>query len=263
MKNQIFALLSLVIAAGAGPAQAGDPVTDLRGNCGDFTRVSTYGDDNREEYCSRNILLRDLADSTAGLFTDGSSVTLNNKDYVFDTETLGASQALAPDQRFADQPVAAFCTGFLVGEDLLVTAGHCVKDQHPGTAAPKDHPGACLENLQSGVVCGNIRVVFGFRKDLGGVIPGSVPAGNVYKCIGVVAHSRKSGPDYALVRLDRKVSGPRPLAINRNNSGLSQKTPLLVIGHPTGIPLKIAGDATVISSGTDVYVNYPGAVKNG
>ena len=258
MNKKIFVLLNLILAlaAGSASAQGGDPVTDLRGNCGNFRNVSTYGDDNREEYCSSNLILRDLADSVAGFFTDQSSVTLTGKPYVFGATTLGQAASVAPDQRFVNQPAAAFCTGFLVGADLMVTAGHCVKDQQPaGAAVPKDHAAACQQNTQQGDFCENIRVVFGFRKDLGGVIPRSAPARNVYKCAKVISHSLASGPDYTLIRLDRKVADRLPLAINRGNKGLSGKTPLFVIGHPSGLPLKIAGDASVISVDTDVYVN--------
>lgn len=255
MKKKLIVVLML---AGAGSAFAqGDPVTDLRGNCGNFQNVSTYGKDNREEYCASNLILRDLADSVAGFFTNGSSVTLSGKPYVFGTTTLGQSNdRVAPDQRFVNQPAAAFCTGFLVGEDLMVTAGHCVKDHDPAdAAAPKDHAAACQQNTQQGDFCENIRVVFGFRKDLGGVIPRSVPARNVYKCVKVISHSLGSGPDYTVIRLDRKVADRIPLAINRGNKGLSAKTPLFVIGHPSGLPLKIAGDAEAVSVDTDVYVN--------
>lgn len=257
MKNKLFALLSLALPAGSASAQGADPVVDLRGNCGQFTNVSTYGKDNREEYCASNLILRDLADSVAGFFTDGSSVTLTNKPYVYGTATLMQSQdRVAPDQRFASQPAAAFCTGFLVGADLMVTAGHCVKDHDPAdAAAPRDHAAACQQNTQQGDYCENIRVVFGFRKDLGGVIPRAAPARNVYKCVKVVSHSLNSGPDYTVIRLDRQVGDRLPLAINRGNKGLSGKTPLFVIGHPSGLPLKIAGDAAVISVDTDVYVN--------
>ncbi|HBA61414.1 MAG TPA: hypothetical protein DCZ92_11480 [Elusimicrobia bacterium] len=260
MNKIVFALLSLLpLAAGPAFAQGADPVTDLFGGCGRFKYISTYGDDNREEYCSANITIRNLADSVAGLFTDGSSVTLTGKSYVYGTTTLGETRdRVAPDQRFVNQPAAAFCTGFLVGDDLLVTAGHCVKDHLPSGTAPKDHKGACQENPEfrrQGDFCENIRVVFGFRKDLGGVIPPSAPARDVYKCAKVISHSLVSGPDYAVFKLDRKVSGRWPLAINRGNRGLSAETPLFVIGHPSGLPLKIAGDAEVVAVDTDVYVN--------
>jgi len=258
MKNTLEKLIILALAALPGAALAGDPVTDLRGDCGNIRSVSTYGEDNREDYCSQNVILRDLADSVAGLFTDGSTEPARG-EYVFGTATLGDRYSLSASQRFTSQPADAFCTGFLVGEDLIATAGHCVRDHHKNDAsAPKDHAAACQENLSKGKYCEDIKFVFGFRKELGGWIPRSVPADNVYKCAQVVTHSFKGGPDYAIVKLDRKVAGIRPLAINRKNAGLSARTPLLVIGHPSGIPLKLAGDARVIAASTDVYVNNAG-----
>jgi hypothetical protein len=199
----------------------------------------------------------------AGLFTDGKPVTLSNAPYVFDGRTLADRENLAPGQRFAEQTVSAYCTGFLVGGDLMVTAGHCVKDHVKSEKnAPKDHPADCQQNphhpedprLDQGDYCENIRVVFGFRKDIGGVIPRSVPAENVYKCVKVVAHSLAAGPDYTVIKLDRPVTGRLPLAIDRRNSGLTKDLSLFVIGHPNGIPLKIAGDAKVLKAGENMNV---------
>ncbi len=58
------------------------------------------------------------------------------------------------------------------------------------------------------------------------------------------ARGRSAGPDFALIRLDRKVTGHNPLAINRS-AGLAAGDGLFVIGHPVGLPLKVAGGATV------------------
>jgi hypothetical protein len=263
MKTWFTAIL--IFSAAAPLAAAGDANTDLNGNCGSIRQISIYGKDNREEYCSQNAIIRQLADSVAGLFTDHKKVTLSGQPYVYGTTTDGENWNLAPGQRFADQPAPAYCTGFLVGSDLLVTAGHCVMDHVKGKKnAPRDHVRAgCQENphhpddpdRDMGEYCENIRVVFGFRKELGGYIPRSAPPGNVYKCVKVLAHSLNSGPDYTLIKLDRPVAGRAPLAIDRNNSGLAKNVSLFVIGHPDGLPLKIAGDAKVLLSGQDLSVN--------
>ncbi|MDD2806444.1 MAG: trypsin-like peptidase domain-containing protein [Elusimicrobiales bacterium] len=257
-------LIPMILALAAGASAQGDPQTDLRGDCGLYRQVSIYGADNREEYCAKDLVLRSLADSVAGLFSDNRGVTERNGRFYFSQRTLGEKQSLSAGQRFSGQPAPAFCTGFLVSEDLIVTAGHCVKDHHKDEArAPRDHRRACQENphhpenprLDQGDYCENIRFVFGFRKDLGGTIPRSVPAGNVFRCKEVVKHSLAGGPDYTVVRLDRKVSDRLPLVINRTNSGLAENNGLFVIGHPSGLPLKIAGDARVTAAGRDVTVN--------
>ena len=257
----ILTLLTLALAAPAAHAQRGgfDFETALNGNCGNIREVSTYGKDNREDYCAQDMFVRDLADSVAALFTEkNGGIAAGGQTYAFGTNTLGNSQNLSAGQRFADEPAASYCSGFLVGDDLLVTAGHCVLDHRldakTAANAAHDDPG-CQENLTvKSEFCENIKIVFGFRKELGGVIPRSVPADNVYRCARVLAHSMKSGPDYALIKLDRKVAGRRPLAIDRGNADLAEGVPLMVIGHPSGLPLKIAADAKVLAAGRDVSV---------
>ncbi len=222
-----------------------DIETDINGNCGIMRKVAIYGKDDREEYCAQNIIIRELANSVAALFADdGESIVKVGKYYRFGTRTLSQKHRVAQNQRFADQPAEAFCSGFLVGDDLLATAGHCIKD-NPLDNSDHEKPG-CRENTWKGRYCKDIKIVFGYRKELGGFIPKGVSENNVYSCIKVIAHSMASGPDYAIIKLDRKVNGREPLAINRKNN-LTKGTKIFVIGHPSGLPLKIANNAEVIA----------------
>lgn len=229
--------------------------TAVKGNCGIFRNVAVYGKDDREEYCSQNQIIRTLADSVAALFYDDERFILKDGNtYRFGNRTLKQAFRLADNQKFADQPSLSFCSGFLVGEDLLVTAGHCVKDDISDTSAK--YPGN-RENLDRGHLCKDIKVVFGYRKELGGFIPKEVSEENVYSCKKIIAHSMKSGPDYAIIKLDRKVKDRYPLAINRKNLGLTEGTKIFVMGHPSGLPLKIAGNAEVIKINETTQVTIP------
>ncbi|HBB66221.1 MAG TPA: hypothetical protein DCZ93_02755, partial [Elusimicrobia bacterium] len=101
--------------------------------------------------------------------------------------------------------------------------------------------------------------VFGYAvHESGGKARTEIPAGEVYTCSEIVKRqlvnvttaednmeSTVYGPDYALIRLDRKVKGHKPLPVNRGG-GVKKGTPLFVTGHPTGLPLKFAGNARVI-----------------
>lgn len=209
------------------------------GHCGYYAAI--YGEDNREDYCAHNLILRSLAHSVAALFSikdEGDPIREGKEDYYLLGETtLGESFSLAPGERFSSQPSLSFCSGFLVGDDLLATAGHCIYDEKENN--PKN------PKLREMIKCENIKVVFGYRKNLDGMIPKKIHKDNVYDCKKVVAISYKSGPDYAVIQLDRKVKGRRPLPINRENADLKEGTKLFVIGHPSGLPLKIAGDAEV------------------
>lgn len=128
--------------------------------------------------------------------------------------------------RFVNQPNAGMCSGFLIAPDLIVTAGHCVE----------------LENF-----CEEFRWVFDFK-----VNPSTLEAGkevkpdDVYQCKKVI-NSALSGLislDYALIQLDRPVSNRLPLSI-RNTAKIGEKDGLVVIGSPSGLPLKVAGGANV------------------
>ncbi|HNW43313.1 MAG TPA: serine protease [Elusimicrobiales bacterium] len=206
---------------------------------------SIYGADNRLDYYEAAAGLQTLSDSVVSLWRSGD-VTANAATKMSDltTSTLGDDNYLCPNERFADQATGAFCSGTLVGEDLIMTAGHCVKTE---------------------AACADTKFIFGFKvgaKDETG--PKAVASGEVYGCASIVKRYKAGeagspfpagqtlGADYALVKLDRKVTGHKPLAINRSGS-IKKDTGIFVIGHPSGMPLKVAGDATVRDAGKKGY----------
>lgn len=257
----IFILMLMIVGVGSLFSQNFDLNTAINGNCGIVRRVSIYGDDNREEYCSQNMIVRELADSVAAFFRDdGKSIVKSGNTYRLGQTTLSQNERLSSGERFAEQPATAFCTGFLVSDDIMVTAGHCVRDN---LSDGSDHIASnCNQNRRQGVYCKDIKIVFGYKKNLGGVVPVSISEDNVYNCVKVVAHSFADGPDYTVIKLDRKVKNIKPLAIDRKNSALKIGTELFVMGHPSGLPLKIANSAEVIKLNEDMQVNRNGTKIN-
>lgn len=121
-------------------------------------------------------------------------------------------------QRFAQDRQGGFCTGFWVGGDLVVTAGHCLKS----TEAVR-----------------RTGFIFGYTSS--GALPFSDFApSHVYFGKELVARGDKRS-DFAVVKVDRTVNigDTRPLRINRSGR-LSVRTQVGLIGHPAGLPLKIA-----------------------
>lgn len=170
-----------------------------------------------------------LADSTVALvLANRIKFHRASGSYEFKAFSLGTRKNLCPGEAFADQPSLAHCSGTLVGPDLVLTAGHCIDDMDD---------------------CKDMRFVFGFGlKDGLTSGPGFLPASEVYSCVAVLGTSQGSGaPDMAVIRLDRKVPNHAPLAINRQ-LGVQPGTPLVVIGHPSGLPTKVAGGAAVRSA---------------
>ena len=90
-----------------------------------------YGDDNRLDlFEATDGLHLQLAQSTAAQIGNSTFIDDGVSDYyTIKGGTLQSGMNLCADERFANQTAVARCSGFLVGPDLLVTAGHCVTKQ--------------------------------------------------------------------------------------------------------------------------------------
>lgn len=196
-----------------------------------------YGEDDRLDiYQAVNPLHLDLAKSTAAMISNGSLKSDSDSETTTISGSSLASRGICESARFADQITAANCSGFLVGEDLLVTAGHCVR---------------------SASDCRSNKWVFDFAVTVGEQQSGTsfeVENNSVYGCKEIVDRdlSRSDSNDYALIRLDRSVTDREPLKV-RTEGRVATGTDLVVIGHPTGLPAKIADGAWVRDNDNSVY----------
>jgi len=215
---------------------------------------SIYGDDNRIELFDASPETYRLADSVVSLWkAEDVQFDAASKRFSLKTEKYGDALGLCPDERFREQPIGAFCSGSLVGEDLIMTAGHCITDE---------------------ARCQDTKIVFGFAiKGAGGKPPSKIAQKEVYSCKKIVTRflkeqsgsinpldvgladpdAQEPGPDYALIQLDRKVAGHRPLRINRVQN-LQNGDKIRIIGHPVGLPMKISGGTVRDVSGHGYFV---------
>lgn len=220
MKKQLIASIALMAALGAN-AQEMSVIPKV-----------IYGDDNRVDVVdSGNPLFVKLALSTAAQI-EKSKLTIRGGDAVLSFESLEDGMGVCPTEKFAAQNSIARCSGFLVGKDLLVTAGHCVRSQEE---------------------CEKYSWVFDYRE--GEVDDGKLPASSVYSCKKILRQALDpiSEADYALVQLDRKVKDRKPLKFRKKGSPeVGDK--LVVIGHPSGLTTKIADGAEVVKNDADQYV---------
>lgn len=190
-----------------------------------------YGEDDRVNPADASPMMQELALSTAAMI-EPANLTTNGDKVIVSGRTL-EERGLCSTERFAQQISSAMCSGFLVGEDLLVTAGHCITSKSD---------------------CRKYRWVFDFADNTNGKASIEVPKTSVYKCKKIISRelSNWTKNDFAFIRLDRKVTDRAPLRV-RTTGKIAEGDGITVIGHPTGIPTKVAGGAYVRDNSNSKY----------
>lgn len=126
---------------------------------------------------------------------------------------------LCEDQKFGEQPIAAYCSGFMVGSDLIATAGHCFDETNLSTTA----------------------FVFGFYMEDESTPVTTLAANQVYRGVEVVDWALNGFLDHAVIRVDRPITAPGAQAFDvRRDNSLQSGTLLGTIGYPEGLPAKVA-----------------------
>lgn len=197
-----------------------------------------FGVDGRQDYGAMASHDQRLADAVAihvhanGLSCSGGTCSLATTPF---TTEPGLPDRLCQDVRFRGQKLAtmAQCTAWLIGPDLVATAGHCY-DAITFT-------------------CQTARYVFGFHAAAnGGSEVTNFSASDVYSCSSIVTlafnGTSSSSKDYAVVKLDRAVVDRTPLIV-RYGDPISTLDPLFVFGHPSGLPVKLSLNTTIKDNG--------------
>lgn len=193
-----------------------------------------YGVDNRQEVFEAPSFYADWARSTAAMMTSDKIKKGTDGNYkIHHNPSLGQSFGLCENERFVKEPTTSDCSGFLVGPDLIATAGHCIEDKKS---------------------CKGFYWVFDYRVERNGTVKDFASGADVYPCKEVITTvlDKTTKQDYALIRLDRPVVGRKPLPV-RLSEKVSEQAELVAIGHPSGLPTKIADRGSVRTNDQDIY----------
>ena len=191
-----------------------------------------YGTDDRiDVYAETSSNRKKWAASTCAIVYAVDLVAESGDTFSLTTDAYAIyGKPACADEPFGDQPTAPFCTAFMVGEDLIATAGHCLYES--------DLPA--------------IRFLFGFEMTNAATPALTFQSNQVYTGIEVVHHGGTGDFDHAIVRVDRPITAPNavPLPIRRTGT-IEIGDPVGVIGHPYGLPKKIAfGPTTAVRDNT-------------
>ena len=193
-----------------------------------------YGDDDRSEIL--NSPYSHLAESI-GAMVDLSEIEVNEtyKEFLFEGfETLKEYRGIktCDDVRFRRQTRAAKCTGFLIGKRTLITAGHCITKYD-----------VKLKNTRN-EKCKNLKWIFNFNhfnSNSGSIL---VEKTKVASCHKIIKAQYDYNLDYAIIELNKEFNGSK-LKLNTSGKTDDIEKAITVIGHPSGLPLKVASGAKI------------------
>lgn len=197
---------------------------------GQLAEPVVYGADDRVEvYNHPSAALRQITrESIVALIRTTQLERGPDGRYLIFSVALENAKNLCDDELFLDQPTAAHCSGVLIDDDLVLTAGHC---------------------MISDANCKSTSFVFNYFLN-GPSELASIEDDDVYSCHRILLRAQSPTnsvtPDFAIVQLDRPVTGGhRPAPLRPGTATLAEGEPVTMIGFGSGLPAKIDSGAAV------------------
>lgn len=195
-----------------------------------------YGQDNRQDiYEVNDCDILDNSNGVAALFFSSSFISDGSDSLILVSGMYGIRNSLCESERYYEQPSAAFCTGFLIdnpklsnGTNYVATAGHCI----------------------DGMNINNLRVVFGFKYSSENNVKVKYHKDEVYSIEKIVTTEHNQFRDYALIKINKVLPKKQSVDVQRFSERITDE--VYVLGHPAGIPQKLATQATV----QDIYTEF-------
>lgn len=207
--------------------------------------AAIYGSDNRQDI-SAWVALRPMAKAVG--VAVGKNLLVPNSDGTLRLEIVDQMRDwLCRDERFSDQTSLGFCTGFLISDRLLLTAGHC--GLPTGSSSNPQHP-----------LCTDIAWILDYNMFSDAQNnPSRISKEMVFGCKRLVRAETmekdsqgNSGADFAILELDRPVpKSIRPFTLSKSTAAVGAS--VFALGHPSGMPLKHSGISRVMGTKAKSY----------
>lgn len=136
------------------------------------------------------------------------------------------SRGVCANERFSDQPTMRDkCTGILIGAKTLLTAGNCTTAHY------------CRNDL--------FYWMFDYKMEPQG-FDNKRHRKNFYKCERIIKRvfDPSTAISYTVLELEKEIEGIKPIKLAKRGE-ITRNSEMIVMGHPEGMPLKIAADARV------------------
>jgi hypothetical protein len=204
-----------------------------------LVRPLVYGADDRREYFEvDDAQVRARVASSAAVLVPKTALAHTERGIEVRAQSWGEVAHLCPDEPFADQPAAAFCSAVLVDHDLLLTSGHCTRAYHPS----------------------DLVAVFGYYYAVAGSL--RLTADDLYPVVEIVDEAldpadSHPGLDHAFLRLARPVAHPRgPAPVHISPDALHQGASLVAISAVGGVPLKVDTGGVISATGAPWFDHF-------
>jgi V8-like Glu-specific endopeptidase len=145
-------------------------------------------------------------------------------------------KGVCKDEKFSDQDTIRIgCSAVLIGKKKVLTGGNCI----------------------SSFTCNNDLYywTFGYYKGTSDQSFEKLHKKNFFKCKEIVkrVYDPASGRSFAIFTLKKDVKGIKPVKVS--TVPLKDTDELIIMGHPSGLPLKIAEGAAVIDQDQSLFIS--------
>jgi V8-like Glu-specific endopeptidase len=140
-----------------------------------------------------------------------------------------------------------WCTGTLIGDNLFLTAGHCLDRSADGWQLPRDN--TTNQVISSQEIATNMHVNFNFQVD-----PNGNPRPEQRFAVTQLLEYRLGNLDFAVLRL----AGDSHLTFGTGAVAVADAAvndPIAIIGHPAGQPKRIEAGPVTDIPGTSITYN--------